>query len=229
VLEMTSRGGKEYGESAVDDFEGNSKLVSRVEKVDDKELDRWVTSVRNAVLKLFRTTTVHTDFGIWFADTHMLAQVEDKMTEFRDVMLSINQRSRALGSKRETRGEYFSVPWPHRDLKLRLRLGQMIYDRLKRLRDAYTLKHIDAYRTAMDRCLLLDRLVEEPQASLIRDAVNATKQQRPLMIRYSGGSNVPVELLALSSKEIKFDYRPIDKALKEFEPVANLFVTELPT
>lgn len=224
---MTSRGGKEYGDSAAEEVDG-AKVISRVEKVDDAELDRWVTSVRNAVLKLFRTKTVHTDMGIWYADHQMLQHVEEKMTEFRDVILSINQRSRALGSKRETRGEFYATPWQHHDLKLRLRCGNMIYDRLLKLKEAYTKKHVDAYRTAMQRCDLLDKLVEEPQASLIRNAVNATEQQRPLIIRHNGGTNVPIELLSKPANKIKFDYVPIDTALAEFEPVANLFLTELP-
>jgi hypothetical protein len=107
-------------------------------------------------------------------------------------------------------------------------MGQLIHERLSDLREAYTDKRKDRYRVEIDKCRNLDLLVTEPQASLVRNAINATVDQRPLIIRNYGGTNIPVELRRVSIKDLTFDYGPIDKAIAEFAPAADLFVSELP-
>ena len=104
----------------------------------------------------------------------------------------------------------------------------MIYERLSDLKATYTDENPRSYRLEMIKCQNLEKLVHEPQASLIRNAINATEQQRPLIIRYYGGRNVPVELRDIQRKDLKFDFKPIDAALKEFEPASEMFLTQLP-
>jgi hypothetical protein len=227
VIEVTSRGGIEY-EPAEMVEDGDADIKSSRQVIDDRDLNKWVIQTRNYVLNMVRKHAVNTDIGVWFSDTKMLADIEEEIDPYRKIILKINRQARAIKSKRETRCEYWTFPWVHDDIKLRLRMGQLIHSRLHGLREAYTDKRKDRYRVEMDKCRNLHLLVSEPQSSLIRNAVNATANQRPLIIRNYGGTNIPLELLKTPLKKLEFDYSPIDLAMTEFAPASDLFVSELP-
>ena len=227
VLEVSSRGGIEYTPAIVKQTD-NTRIETSSMIIDDNDLERMVRSLRNQTRKLVQKYATHTDIGVWFIGESALDKLEQEIQEYRKALVQINERSIALGSVRQTRCEYFVFPWDYRDPKLRARVGQLIHSRMSDLKEAYTESYKDRYRIEMTKCENLDLLVKEPQASLVRNALNATRQQRHSIIRHYGGSNVPMELLKLRSDEIQFDYGPIDLAIAEFEPMKDAFILEYP-
>ena len=228
VLEVSSRGGIEYSPAIIEKTEqGRIETSSMI--IDDEELERMVRSLRNRTRKVVHKHAINADIGVWYIDQQGLETMEREINEYRKALVEINERSIGIGSERQTRCDYFVFPWDHEDLKLRARMGQLLHSRMVDLRGAYLDDYKDRYRIEMSKCENIEKLFTEPQASILRNAINATRQQRHEIIRHYGGSNVPLELLKKRSDEIEFDFGPVDKAIAEFAPMKDAFILAYPS
>jgi hypothetical protein len=219
-VEVTSQGGVVY-EPAIIQAEGHARLKTQIEQVDDPALDKWVTQVRNATMKIVRQHAVNTGTGAWFVTERAYAHIEAELEVCRKEARAINARARQIRSNRRTRCDVWAFGWDTTDVRLSLRIGQLLFERLSSMRDTYGDKNPARYRTEKDRCANLETIVVGEQSRLVQAALHSAEEQRPIMIAHYGGTNIPREW---GDKIPPFDYRPIDAAIKLFAPTEDLFL-----
>lgn len=187
-----------------------------------KKIERMTLKVVNMGYAKMIARFAHCSPWGFFCQDHEVTDVYKILEEVQQCAFFVNKWAIEMKSPRRVRIDVYPLSWDPTDRRFRERVGEMIAEKLIELREAYTCKIMWNYRVRYDKARNIEKLLKPgPQADIVREALNATKAQRKIMIAIYG-DKCPIDWTdphtGRLKKEIKLDFTSIDKAIRYFYP-----------
>lgn len=155
-----------------------------------------------------------------FAEPSGFAVIDGELGELRQEAKDLNDKAEDKNLVSRVKIEIYKFLVDTADHRNAVRLGQVIYERLAQLRDAYTDERIYGYNIAISNVTNLQNVVTGMQRELIQRAIDRTRdEERKKMIHNYGGKKGTSDIKRrYGDKPIPYDYEPIDTAMAVFAP-----------
>lgn len=218
ATEFGSTGGSESQTNVVRGPAGTSRMTKDI-KHDHPELQKEASILVNQAYVQMWTHSVRTFAAMYFVPERDFATLDNALEDIRAAAEALNEKARVLRSHRETRIEIYRMSVDPGNLRLALRLGQVMHKLLVRLRETYDEVEVrQAFGSEWRMCQNLYKMVTGEQAELVRAALNSAKAQHDSRdARTERGQRLRTDRGTL-------DYGPIDRAIALFAPAADAFL-----
>jgi hypothetical protein len=210
--EFGSRGGEETETaSEISDF---GKSVRRVVKYDDPELRKTAATLMNVARRILWNWCAPIYTGLFFCPANDFAAFDDELNGIRMESYALNALAKTMGSNRKTMIEIFPSPHDTNGLRVAIRVGQTLYQRLVRMKESIASAETSAANRSEWRLSKnIHKLVVGEQHAIVKEALRSIEDQR---------AEYGFERTNLND----WNFAPIDRAIKLFEPAKDAFLVD---
>lgn len=187
---------------------------------DSPKLEKMSSKVVNRAYAKFVEQFAQLHIG-FFCEEGDVEKIPELLREIQKGARYTNEYAKEHGSDRRVRIDAFTIPWDHTSPKWRARLGELTAKKLMSLRKVYTTRNMGDFRVQIDKVRHMEKPLLGEQSRVVLEALNATVQQRKIMIALFGEKQ-PRDWIDPATgnlrANIRLDFGPIDKAIKMFCP-----------